>query len=140
MWLPHGLASGTNASAFLPLLSLCRLASAAANASANASACEPLAFNLSLPSKARLRARVAGLEPGRRYRMAVKGDASVKDAFGMPLQVRLLRRPPTGFIGFWRRPSAPRCWAAAWRQAWGRWSLQNRLQNHLLRLACNSHR
>jgi hypothetical protein len=83
MWLPHGLAAGVGPAALKPLISICRLA----DPMDEASACAPLGFNLSRPSKGQLRMDVPGLEPRQRFRVAVKGSAAVKDAFGLPLQV-----------------------------------------------------
>lgn len=80
MWLPHGLATGVTPASLAPLITICRPGDAAR--------CEPLPFSLSRPEKGILRASVPGLEPRQRYRIDVKGDAAVKDGFGLPLQVR----------------------------------------------------
>ncbi|KAF8063719.1 hypothetical protein HT031_003574 [Scenedesmus sp. PABB004] len=82
LWLPHGLAPGVGPEAVRPLLSLCALGSPYFDGGA----CAPLAFELTRPTNGTLVLSAPALTPGRRYRLAVKADPAVKDAFGLPLQ------------------------------------------------------
>jgi hypothetical protein len=92
LWLPHGLADGTDASRSLaPLLSLCRLAPRPFSQPADVRGCDPSSPRLRLasltrPSKGKIVATYPQLEPGNRYLLRVAASRAVRDAFGLPLE------------------------------------------------------
>lgn len=73
MWLPHGLAAGTQLSALKPLIKIC----AFSDPFADNSACTDKAFELSRPSNGTLVASVPELTPKQHYRVTVNADATV---------------------------------------------------------------
>eukprot|EP00879_Flechtneria_rotunda_P001797 GHRR01001961.1.p1 GENE.GHRR01001961.1~~GHRR01001961.1.p1 ORF type:complete len:2104 (+),score=689.06 GHRR01001961.1:216-6527(+) len=82
LWLPHGLASNTQLSSIKPLISIC----AFTTPFVKDGFCLEQSFILSRPTKGTLIMEVPALFPKQRYRVSVKADADVKDAFGLPLQ------------------------------------------------------
>lgn len=97
MWLPHGLANGTEISDLTSLISICRFK----NPNDTESDCVPLKYNLTRPALGKLRMTVPELQPRLRYKVAVNGSDKVKDAFGLALKVGL-GSGDGGFVGFWR--------------------------------------
>eukprot|EP00775_Hariotina_reticulata_P009083 gene9083-9253_t len=84
MWLPHGLAPDTQLSSIRPLIQICSVVNPFAQGGVNV--CRPERFELSRPTKGTLVMAVPALAPRQQYRVAITADASVKDAFGLPLQ------------------------------------------------------
>jgi len=82
MWLPHGLAPSVGPKDLERQISLCRYA----DPYQWSSPCNSVKFYLERINKGKLMMRVPTINPREHFRIQVKGNWTIKDAFGLPLE------------------------------------------------------
>ncbi|KAG2489968.1 hypothetical protein HYH03_011597 [Edaphochlamys debaryana] len=82
LWLPHGLDPSTSLADLKAAIAVCEVAP---GQDAPSPCVKSEAFELSRPVNGKARLSIAGLSPGKKYRLTIAASANVKDGFGQSL-------------------------------------------------------